>query len=154
MRMGLPAYLAAMSMAGLGIGTMESASAKDFTVTVSAMNHDYRETPVKFTINAPADFAGVALFEKDAPVPVQVRLAGKGKAEVAFILHSLKKGQSVKYRLAFEKISRPVPTGGVIIDKSDTGDLDIRINNELFTRYDTHTGPNKPFFYPVFAPGG
>jgi len=154
MMRGLPAYLAAFSVAGLGIGTMNSASAKDYTVTVSATNHDYREMPVRFTINAPSDFAGVALFEKDAPVPVQARLAGNGKAEVAFILHDLKKGQSVKYRLAFERTARPVPTGGVIIDKSPTGDLDIRINNELFTRYDTHTGPNKPYFYPVFAAGG
>jgi hypothetical protein len=28
------------------------------------------------------------------------------------------------------------------------------IDGKLFTRYDTTTGPNKPYFYPVNAPGG
>src|SRR5439155_3340553 len=102
--------------------------------------------------DASADFAGVALFEKDTPVPVQSRLSGSGQAEVTWIVPVLKRGESKLYRLAFERVSRPVPVSGVIIDKVSDGSLDIRINSELFTRYDTHTGPNKPYFYPIFGP--
>src|SRR2546425_440913 len=32
--------------------------------------------------------------------------------------------------------------------------LEIRVNNDLFTRYDSTTGPNKPYFYPINVPGG
>jgi len=142
--------LAVLAMAAVA----NAASAKDYTVTVSAPDHDYREAPVRFTVAAPRDFAGAALFEKDTPIPVQARLLPGSKAEVTFIVHSLAKGQSEKYRLMFERNARPVPESGVIIDKTAAGDVDIRINNELFARYDTHTGPNKPYFYPVNGPGG
>ena len=62
------------------------AMAKDHTIIVSAPNRGYREAPVTFTVDAPRDFAGVALFEKNVPVPVQARLVN-GKAEVTFVLH-------------------------------------------------------------------
>ena len=85
------------------------------------------------------------------PVPAQSRLVG-GRAEVSWIIPELDKGASMRYTLSFEKNSRPVPASGVIIDKNG-GNLDIRINNELFATYNTTTGPNKPYFYPMFAPG-
>ncbi len=143
---------AAFATAGMALASM--AFAKDYAVTVSAPDHDYREAPVRFTISAPRNFAAVALFEKDTPVPVQDRMIDGSRLEVTFIAHALKKGQSANYRLAFEANARPVPVSGVILDRTADGDLDIRINNELFARYDTHTGPNKPYFYPVFAQGG
>lgn len=147
--------MAAWTLAGLAMASLSTtASAKDLRVTVKAPDHDYREAPVRFMVEATRDFAGVALFEKNVPIPVQARLLAGGKAEVTFIVHRLDQGHSAEYRLAFERTARPAPASGVIIDKSPQGDLDIRINNELFARYDTHTGPNKPYFYPVFAAGG
>ncbi len=132
------------------MGGAAPAMAKDFVVTVSAPNRDYREAPVRITVPAPKDFAGVALMENGAPVPAQARLVD-GKAEVTWLVRDLKKGGSRSYRLAYERIGRGAPASGVIIDRKGA-DLEIRINNELFTRYDATTGPNKPYFYPIFGP--
>ena len=86
-----------------------------------------------------------------APVPAQSRLVS-GRAEVSWIVPEIAKGATLRYTLSFEKNARPAPASGVIIDKNG-GNLDIRINNELFATYNTTTGPNKPYFYPMFAPG-
>src|SRR5438270_628135 len=85
------------------------ANAIDYTVTVSAPNHDYREAPVQVELNAPRDFAGVALFEQgsNAPTAVQSWQAGE-KVRAMWIVRNLNKGDSRKYRLTFEKVSRPV----------------------------------------------
>jgi len=131
---------------------MGAAQAKNYTVIVRAENRDYREVPVHVTIDAPKDFAGVALLEKSRPIPVQARRVG-GKTQVSWIVRNLKKGESIRYKLAFEPVNRPAPTSGVLIDRNGAN-LDIRLNNELFTRYDTTTGPNKPYFYPLLGPGG
>src|ERR1044071_790098 len=97
------------------IGGLAPAMAKDYTVTVSAPNRDYREAPVRITVPVGRDFAGVALMEKGTPVPVQARLT-EGKAEVTWLVHDLKKGDSRTYRLSPERIGRGVPASGVIID--------------------------------------
>jgi hypothetical protein len=124
------------------------------TITVTALNHDYHEAPVHVTVTFPpsAGFVDVALFDGNAIVPVQTKMMG-GKLDVAWIVHDLKKGDSIRYRLAWERQARGVPASGVIVDRVGTEDLNIRINNEFFTRYDTRTGPNKPYFYPIFGPG-
>ncbi len=127
------------------------AAAKDYTVTISAPNRSYRDTPVTVSVPAPGNFAGVAVMIGKVPVPSQSRLNGKS-ADVTWLISELKKGGSIKYTLSFERVSRPVPVSGVIIDKNGAN-LDVRINNELFTTYNTTTGPNKPYFYPMFAPG-
>ena len=48
--------------------------------------------------------------------------------------------------------SRPIQTG-VEIERSDNG-WRVSIDGEIFTEF--HTGPDlqKPFFYPIMAPGG
>lgn len=144
--------VAGLLAAGMAVMAVSAAHARDYSITVSAPTHSYVEAPVTVTIDAPRDFAGVALFQGNAMVPVQSRLVN-GKAEVSWIVHDLKQGDKIDYRLTFERTGRGAPASGVTIDRVGSGDLDIRINNELFTRYDTHTGPNKPYFYPMFAPG-
>lgn len=127
-----------------------AAQAKDYDVAVSAINHDYRNMPVRVRIDTPENFAGVAVFEKDAILPSQARSVD-GKVEVAWVVPDLKKGETIHFRLTPERVARPVPASGVIVDRVGTEDLDIRINNKFFTRYDTRTGPNKPYFYPIFG---
>jgi hypothetical protein len=144
--------LAGLLTAGVAILAMSTAHARDYRITVSAPNHSYREAPVTVLIDAPKDFAGVALFQREAMVPVQAKF-NNGKAEITWIVRDLKQGDKIDYRLTFERVGRGVPASGVTIDKVGTSNLDIRINNELFTRYDTQTGPNKPYFYPMYAPG-
>ncbi len=128
------------------------ADALSYSITVSAPNRDYREAPVRVLVDAPKDFAGTALLQNGQTVPSQARLVG-GRAEVCWIVRNLKKGQTLRYELVFERVSRGVPVSGVIIDRNGQN-LDIRINQELFTRYDTVSGPNKPYFYPLFHAGG
>src|SRR5437588_3773431 len=108
--------IAAIAAASLTAMTGLRASAIDYTVTVSAPNHDYREAPVQVVLNAPRDFAGVALFEQgsNAPTAVQSWQAGE-KVRAMWIVRNLNKGDSRKYRLTFEKVSRPVSEAGVII---------------------------------------
>ncbi len=147
--MRLAAWIGAAVMAGVSA----PGAGQGNEVRVSAPNRDYAEVPVRFQIDAPKDFAGVALMKGSVPVPVQSRLLGTGKAEVCWIERGLKKGETRTYRMAFEKVGRPAPPSGVIVDRSGLN-LDIRIDNQLFTRYDSTTGPNKPYFYPIFAQGG
>lgn len=141
-----------LAVLGAALLVAGRAQAQNRTVVVSAPNRDYREVPVRITIDAPKDFAGVALFERRGPVPVQARLVGR-KAEITWIVRDLRRGGSIRYELAFERVSRPAPTSGVLVEKRGA-DIDICLNNALFTRYDTTTGPNKPFFYPLYGPGG
>lgn len=146
MRIGM-ALAAALILNGI-----RPAMAKDYTVTVSAPNRSYREAPVTFMMDIPRDFVGFALFEKNVPVPVQTRLVD-GRAEVTFLVQNLQRFEKRRYKLTYERVGRPVSESGVIIDRNG-GNLDVRINNELFTRYDTTTGPNKPYFYPLNGPDG
>lgn len=142
-----------------GLALMSGGTAQAMTanreITVTANNHDYREAPVHITIDVPRDFAGVALFDGSTQVPVQARMIGgksSGKAEVSFIVLDMKKGDTKRYRLAFTRDGQPAPASGVIVERVGTEDLDFRINNVVFTRYDTRTGPNKPYFYPIWGP--
>ena len=128
--------------------------AKEYTITVTARDHDYIEAPVRAIIEkpTPADFGGATLRRSGVILPAQSRKVGD-KAEVLFIVDSLKKGESVKLSLTLEPTRRNPPEPNVKI--TETGkNLDIKINGEPFTVYDTTTGPNKPYFYPIFAPGG
>ena len=86
-----------------------------------------------------------------APIPAQVRKNGN-KAEVMFVVDSLRKGESAKYTLTL-LAQAPAPAKGVELKVSGKN-LDIRVNGEPFTTYDCATGPNKPYFYPIFGAGG
>ena len=125
------------------------------------------------TIPVPTAFATKALAKKDRvweveyagrdrgvtlPIPCQFQTAN-GQTTLSFILPYLRKGQMASYRL------RSVSTGehrqGVhtklypSVQVTQVGkDIDINIGEKLFTRYTTHSGPNKPFFYPILTPDG
>src|ERR1041385_133722 len=91
----LRAFLCA-AVAAASIPGSTAAMAKDYTIVVSAPNRTYREAPVTFRIDAPRDFAGVALFDKNVPVPVQARLVD-GKALVTFIFRNLCRGANTRH---------------------------------------------------------
>src|SRR5687768_8607765 len=128
--------------------------AKDYTITVTARNHDYVEAPVRAVIEkpSPADFGSATLTRSGIVIPVQARKIGD-KAEMLFIVDSLKKGESQKLSLTLEPTRRNPPAPNVQITESGKN-LEIKVHGEPFTTYDTTTGPNKPYFYPILAPGG
>jgi hypothetical protein len=67
------------------------------------------------------------------------------------MVRDLKRGESRTYRLVPLKTASG--NGGVTATR-DGANVDLRVGNQLVTRYDTTTGPTKPYFYPVNAPGG
>ncbi len=116
-------------------------------IVVRAVDYDYTDTPVRALIDMPRNFAGASLMQKDTVIPSQTRIVD-GKVELCWIVRQLSKGHSEKYNVRFDRTPRPPAANGVVIAKNGLN-LDIRINNDLFTRYDNSTGPNKPYFYPI-----
>lgn len=123
-----------------------------YAVTVTAPSHAYREAPVSVTVDAPRGSAAATVWQGSTMVPSQARWEGD-RAQVTWLVRNLKQGDTLRYRLTFEKDARPVPAAGVRMVRTGEN-LEIRVNDELFTRYDTTTGPNKPYFYPINGPGG
>jgi hypothetical protein len=119
------------------------------TITVTAGGRDYAATPVRAVVKTKP--GGPVLSLNGQAVPVQARKVSGG-TELIWIVPELKSGQSLKYDLAFRD-PEPRRRAGVVVNTVGTSDVDVRVNDEYFTRYDTRTGPNKPYFYPIFAPG-
>jgi hypothetical protein len=124
---------------------------KTIPVKVSAKTQDYQAVPVSVVVPN-----GMASGVHDLPRGVsattcQAEPAGPGQTRLTFVVQNLKKGESRTYELQ--------PTGsiangpGVTILKNGNN-ADILVNGALFTRYDTTTGPNKPYFFPLNGPNG
>ncbi len=116
------------------------------------------------TLPVPASFVRVAMRpgsqwelslarpeKKLSPsIPCQFQTV-HGLTTLSFILPRIEKGETLPFRL------NPVRTGrfgmdtGVKVAQVGT-DIEIKVAGSLFTRYTTHSGPNKPFFYPILTP--
>lgn len=81
------------------------------------------------------------------PLTCQIRTEGGGKATLIFVAPALKKGESKVFALT------PGKTPMVTVTEAGKN-AEIKIGGQLFTRYDTTTGPNKPYLYPIQAFGG
>ncbi|MCW3055785.1 MAG: hypothetical protein JWN14_4955 [Chthonomonadales bacterium] len=73
-----------------------------------------------------------------------------GQTTMSFVLPHIARGQTWPYHL----VSIPGNNGGVPnnpgVQVAEVGtDIEIKTQGKLFTRYTTHSGPNKPFFYPI-----
>jgi hypothetical protein len=136
-------------------GTLAAADAREYTVLVRAPHRDLHDAVVTVEITAPGSAAFTAVRRDGTLVPSQVRLDGD-RAQVAWIVPDLKRGDAIRYQLEVSSHPPAAPSPslapGVRIDRRGN-DLEIRIDGELFTRYDTSTGPNKPYFYPLVGPG-
>ena len=91
-----------------------------------------------------------------APIPCQFQTEN-GQAALTFILPYIGKGQTQPYRLCAVPIRKPSRTGrpesDAVVHVAQVGtDIEIKVGEQLFTRYTTHSGPNKPFFYPILTP--
>jgi len=152
---------------------IQSSPAKAFdpVLTVRSPNHDCVNALIMVPV--PTAFTTKSLAAKDRnwelifegygtgprlPIPCQFQTAN-GQTTLSFILPSIRKGQVIPYRLrsvpvaerkqeAYTKLYPPVEVAQV------GKDIDIKIGEKLFTRYTTHSGPNKPFFYPILTPEG
>ena len=120
---------------------------------------------VKVTVTSPQDVSEVpvsVLLPKDfggyynGPISGQVlaaqsETAEEGKTRLTFIAPALKAGEK---RAFFVETEASPKVGQGVELKREGENVNFLINGQLFTRYDTTTGPNKPYFYPVMAPTG
>ena len=126
---------------------------------VEAVHHACLAEPVEVMLTPPSAGAAVTVKADGIAVPSQVRRQGK-KLAVAWIVRDLPRGAKRSYVVEFG--GKPKPSGfrqvAVKIGlpprmNSLAANADIMLGEHLFARYDTTTGPNKPFFHPIFAPG-
>ena len=136
--------------AGLGAGAA-AAGAQTIPVRVSAPNQDYRDVPVSVVVPAARLSAKRALPKGSTATACQAEPAGPGQVRLTWVVSDLKKGASRTYELLPTRAAG-AKTGVEL--KQNGANVDILVNGSLFTRYDTTTGPTKPYFYPLNGPGG
>jgi hypothetical protein len=73
-----------------------------------------------------------------------------GKLAVSWFVRSLAKGERRAYEVGFVR-----GEGGPArcAARRSGANMDLYLGDALFARYDVTTGPNKPYFHPVHAPG-
>lgn len=146
---------AAALAAGLVLPALASArSQPPTTITVSAGDRAYPETPVSVELPSPLSRGTYVLQPSDgtAPVPAQTEVVN-GKTRLTWIVPGLERGQTVTYRLVRASGRSPAsPNSGVVVRRQGP-DAEILVNGKLFTRYVTE-GANKPYYYPLVGPTG
>lgn len=91
-----------------------------------------------------------------APIQCQFQTQN-GQTTLSFVLPHIAKGQVLPFHLSFRRRRGSGPwlqdvfNSGVTVQQAGT-DVEIKLDGKLFTRYTTHSGPNKPFFYPILTP--
>lgn len=108
---------------------------------------DCAEGPVSLTVSESAWKKRVRVPEGALRRICQVKKAGQGQVRVTFLTPALKKGESRFVALTVGKAL------DVRVERKGKS-AEIHLFGQLLTRYDTTTGPNKPYLYPVQAFGG
>lgn len=91
-----------------------------------------------------------------APIPCQF-LTARGQTTLSFVLPRIDQEQILPFHLHSVPGKHPgskrpaAAEAGVKVAQAGT-DITIDVDGKLFTRYTTHSGPNKPFFYPILTP--
>lgn len=124
-----------------------AAEAQNIPVRVTAEKADSAPVPVSLVIAQGELTKKHKVPTGAAPLSFQSEAAGQGKVKLTFIAPALKKGESKLFVLT------PGKPAAVEV-KSVGKNAEVLIGGQLFTRYDTTTGPNKPYLYPIVAFGG
>ncbi len=172
LRLTLCLALVALAIIGPKIGPTEALPVRKRpagnlpTLTLRATHHAYHDAPVTVTLDAlsqPRDSTQVlTLIRTDGKerLPCQIdRQIGGNRVALSFLLPDLPQSAARTYHLRWEPHAHAVqePLRSVVVT-SCGDDLNIIIiegkTQRLFTTYTTHSGPNKPFFYPILTPEG
>ncbi|MEP6757301.1 MAG: PmoA family protein [Chthonomonadales bacterium] len=84
-------------------------------------------------------------------LPAQSQRVAKG-FEIIFVIPELKSAETKTFTTKYAS-NRMSIKPAVFVIQHETSGVDIQVNGHPFTTYDTKTGPNKPYFNPIFAPG-
>lgn len=137
-------------VAGAAAGVALAGSAADaqsIPVKLTAEKADSAAAPLSLVVPQAELTKRHKLPTGAATVACQSEAAGSGKVKITFIAPALKKGESKVVVLT------PGKPGGVEV-KAAGKNAEVLLAGKLFTRYDTTTGPNKPYLYPIVAFGG
>ena len=109
--------------------------------------HDASETPVSVVLSQ-EQLLNAAPFGGADGIPGQIEALGNGQMRLWFVARGLKANEK---RTFIVDTKAPVAGQQRVAVKQNGANVDVLINEKLFTRYDTTTGPTKPYFYPLFA---
>lgn len=90
------------------------------------------------------------------PTPCQFETVN-GQTTVTFLIARINQGEERPYHLVAVAPTRNASNkpadskSGVEVNQAGS-DITIHVDGKLFTSYTTHSGPNKPFFYPILTP--
>ncbi len=85
------------------------------------------------------------------PIPCQFETFN-GQTTLSFLLPRIGQGETAPFQLRRLGPSKD-QSAGVKAERVGA-DMVIKVDDGLFTRYTTMSGPNKPFFYPILTPDG
>lgn len=130
-------------------------------ITVHAKNHAYHNALVTVAL-PPGDRTSLATASaimvqgEDKHNETAQITEQNGQILLTFLIEDLPMGATRTYHFNPAKNVVGKPGSGVRV-QAHGDDLDVLMGNgdqALFTRYTTHSGPNKPFFYPILTPDG
>lgn len=143
-----PEFLRRSAVVGAAVALATGAAdAQSIPVRVTAEQADCAAAPLSLVLPKSELTKRRVVPSGAALLSFQSEAAGAGKVRLTFIAPALKKGES---RLLVLVPGKP----GAVEVKAVGKNAEITIAGQLFTRYDTTTGPNKPYFYPIQAFGG
>lgn len=155
------AFCIALSFAALILTPRADAQARAIQITVRAPRHSYHNVPVTAALRGSSvrndkSMSGYLMLtplEGQGGSPLRAQFSSEGKnRHITFLLDDLAQGQSRTYRLGQVVFVRK-PDNQVEVTARD-GDLEVSIDDKLFTRYTSKCAPNKPVFYPILTPDG
>jgi len=132
---------------------------KSEEIIVDAGHHDREFCPVKVQLDLPevGEETSFSLIEAESGrrVPCQFEVSPGGRAlDLTWIVESLDKGKTVRYRAEFvDRSDRRSPATGVSLREHE-GRVDIAVRGELFTAYCFGDDPLMPYLHPVIGPYG
>jgi len=154
MRVGavLPLLAALAALSLLLLGAQAQRATPLYNIVVRAADSACLEVPVSLTI--PRRLGGalgpiLRQVEPPADLPCQAQDVGD-RVKLTWIVRDLPQGESRQYQLRFSaEVLQPL---GVQLTEAD-GVAEVKIGDQLFTRYITNAGP-KPYCWPIIGPTG
>lgn len=120
------------------------------TVEVTAVDRSYKDVIVSAVMTPPPGTLAASVRLGRTVYPAQLEREGS-KARVYWRVRDLARGEKRTFTVHFSK--QPPKDVRFRVVRED-GNVELRFDQTLFARYDVTTGPNKPYFHPIFAPGG